>query len=164
MNSLVKQRLVVKKSARILAAPETNLFLFAFLLNFFYEVWQSPFYEFYASPSLGDKVIDLTHCAFGDGVIILFSSWTVSALMRSRYWVLNPTWKLTLLFTSVGLLITLVIETYRVNISKVYGVPVLAVPILGMSALAIIQWIILPAFILYLARRHMLGYSGQGLQ
>ena len=164
MNSLVKQRLVVKKSARILAAPETNLFLFAFLLNFVYEVWQSPFYEFYASPSLGDKVIDLTHCAFGDGVIILFSSWVVSALMRSRYWVLNPTWKLTLLFTSVGLLITLVIETYRVNISKVYGVPVLAVPILGMSALAIIQWIILPAFILYLARRHMLGYSGQGLQ
>ena len=153
-----------KKCARFLAAPETNLFLFAFLLNFVYEVWQSPFYEFYASPSLGDKVIDLTHCAFGDGVIILFSSWVVSALMRSRYWVLAPTWKLTLLFTSVGLLITLVIETYRVNISKVYGVPVLAVPILGMSALAIIQWIILPAFILYLARRHMLGYSGQSLQ
>ena len=161
MNSLVKQRLVVKKSARILAAPETNLFLFAFLLNFFYEVWQSPFYEFYASPSLGDKVNDLTHCAFGDGVIILFSSWVVSALMRSRYWVLNPTWKLTLLFTSVGLLITLVIETYRVNISKVYGVPVLAVPILGMSALAVIQWIVLPVIILYMARRHMLGYSGQ---
>jgi hypothetical protein len=164
MNRSAEQRLVFKKCARFLAAPETNLFLFAFLLNFVYEVWQSPFYEFYASPSLGDKVIDLTHCAFGDGVIILFSSWVVSALMRSRYWVLAPTWKLTLLFTSVGLLITLVIETYRVNISKVYGVPVLAVPILGMSALAIIQWIILPAFILYLARRHMLGYSGQSLQ
>jgi hypothetical protein len=164
MNRLAEQRLVVKKSARILAAPETNLFLFAFLLNFVYEVWQSPFYEFYASPSLGDKVIDLTHCAFGDGVIILFSSWVVSALMRSRYWVLTPTWKLTLLFTSIGLLITLAIETYRVNVSKAYGVPVLAVPILGMSALAVIQWIVLPAIILYLARRHMLGYSGQGLQ
>jgi hypothetical protein len=159
MNRLAEQRLVLKKSARILAAPETNLFLFAFLLNFVYEVWQSPIYEFYASPSLGDKVIDLTHCAFGDGVIILFSSWVVSALMRSRYWVMAPNWKLTLLFTSFGLLITLVIETYRVNVSKSYGVPVLAVPILGMSALAVIQWIILPAFILYLSRRHMLGYS-----
>lgn len=164
MNRLAEQGRIFKKSARILAAPETNLFLFAFLLNFVYEVWQSPFYEFYESPSLGDKVLDLTHCAFGDGVIILFSSWVVSALMRSRYWVLNPTWKLMLLFTSVGLLITLAIETYRVNVSKAYGVPVLAVPILGMSALAIIQWIILPAFILYLARRHMLGYSGQILQ
>ena len=152
-----------KKSARIIAAPETNLFLFAFLLNFVYEVWQSPIYEFYASPSLGDKVIDLTHCAFGDGVIILFSSWVVSALMRSRYWLLTPTWKLTLLFTSVGLLITLVLETYRVNVSKAYGVPVLAVPLLGMSALAVIQWIVLPAIILYMARRNMLGYSGQNL-
>lgn len=149
-----------KKCAQILATPEANLFLFAFLLNFVYEVWQSPFYEFYSSPSLGGKVIDLTHCAFGDGIIILFSSWVVSALMRSRYWVLTPTWKLTLLFTSVGLLTTLAIETYRVNVSKAYGVPMLAVPILGMSALAVIQWIILPVFILYMARRHMLGYSG----
>jgi hypothetical protein len=164
MNRLAEKRLVFKKNVPILAAPETNLFLFAFLLNFVYEVWQSPFYEFYASPSLGDKVIDLTHCAFGDAVIILFSSWVVSAFMRSRYWLLTPAWKLTFLFTSIGLLITLAIETYRVNVSNAYGVPVLAVPILGMSALAIIQWIVLPAIILYLARRHMLGYSGQGLQ
>ena len=30
-------------------------------------------------------------------------------------------------FICIGLVITLVIETYRVNVSKVYGVPVLAV-------------------------------------
>jgi hypothetical protein len=148
-----------KRSIQILAAPETNLFLFAFLLNFVYEVWQAPYYEFYDSPSLADKINDLTHCTFGDGVIILVSSWVVSVLVRSRDWVLHPTWKSTVLFTSIGLLYTLVIETYRVNISKAYGVPVLAVPILGMSALALIQWIVLPPFILYLARRHMLGYS-----
>lgn len=147
-----------KRIFQILAAPETNLFLFAFLLNFVYEVWQAPYYEFYQSPSLADKIKDLTHCSFGDGVIILFSSWVVSVLVRSRNWVLYPTSKLAFLFTSIGLAITLVIETYRVNVSKVYGVPVLAVPILGMSLLAVIQWIVLPPFILYLARRHMLGY------
>jgi hypothetical protein len=150
---------VSKRSVQILAAPETNLFLFAFLLNFVYEVWQAPYYEFYGSPSLADKINDLTHCSFGDGVIILFSSWIVSVLVRSREWVLYPTSKLAFLFTSIGLVITLVIETYRVNVSKVYGVPVLAVPILGMSFLAVIQWIALPPFILYLARRHMLGYG-----
>ena len=148
-----------RKSVQILAAPETNLFLFAFLLNFVYEVWQAPYYEFYRSPSLADKINDLTHCAFGDGIIILVSSWIVSALVRSRSWVLHPTLKLTFLFTSVGLLITLVSETYRVNVSKAYGDPVLAVPLLGVSFLAVIQWIILPPLILYLARRHMLGYS-----
>ncbi len=150
-----------KRSIQILAAPETNLFLFAFLLNFVYEVWQAPYYEFFNSPSLAAKINDLTHCTFGDGVIILVSSWVVSALVRSRNWVLHPTPKLTFLFTSIGLLITLVIETYRVNVSKVYGVPVLAVPMLGMSSLAVIQWIVLPPLILYLARRHMLGYPEQ---
>ena len=99
---------------RILAAPETNLFLFAFLLNFVYEVWQSPYYEFYRAPSLADKIKDLTHCTFGDGVITLIGSWVVSGLVRSRYWVLKPTRKLTLLFTGVGLVITLVIETGQI--------------------------------------------------
>jgi hypothetical protein len=148
-----------KRSIQILAAPETNLFLFAFLLNFVYEVWQAPYYEFYNSPSLAAKINDLTHCSFGDGVIILFSSWVVSVLVRSRDWVLHPTLKSTVLFTSIGLLYTLAIETYRVNISKAYGVPVLTIPMLGMSALALIQWIVLPPFILYLARRHMLGFA-----
>lgn len=148
-----------KKSIQILAASETNLFLFAFLLNFVYEVWQAPYYEFYGSPSLADKINDLTHCTFGDGVIILFSSLVVSWLVRSRYWVLNPTWKLTLLFTSVGVVITLVLETYRVNVSKAYGVPILAVPGLGISLLAVLQWIVLPPLVLYLARRQMLGYQ-----
>lgn len=143
----------------LLSAPETNLFLFAFLLNFVYEVWQAPYYEFYGAPSLGDKIKDLTHCSFGDAVIILISAWVVDLLVRSRYWLLNPTWKLTLLFTSVGLVTTLVIETYRVNVSKVYGVPILAVPLLGMSWLAVLQWIILPPSILAMARRHLMGWG-----
>ena len=149
---------ISKGIIRILAAPETNLFLFAFLLNFVYEVWQAPYYEFYGKPTFADKINDLTHCTFGDGVIILISGCVVSWLVRSRYWILNPTWKLTLLFTGVGLVITLVLETYRVNVTKAYGVPILAVPGLGMSSLAVLQWIILPPLVLYLARRHMLGY------
>jgi hypothetical protein len=149
---------MLKSHSQVLATPEINLWLFAFLLNFVYEVWQSPYYSFYNSPSLADKIRDLTHCSLGDAVIILVCHWVVSAIARSRYWILHPGLEFTLLFTSIGLVITLVIETYRVNISQVYGVPVLAVPILGMSGLAVIQWIILPPLILYLARRHILGY------
>jgi hypothetical protein len=145
----------------ILTAPETNLFLFAFLLNFVYEVLQAPYYEFYGNPTFSDKINDLTHCTFGDGVITLISSWVVIWLARSRYWILNPTWKLTLLFTGIGLVITLVLETYRVNVTKAYGVPILAVPGLGMSSLAVLQWIILPPLVLYLAHRQILGYRKQ---
>ena len=146
----------VSQLAHILASPEACLFLFAFLLNFVYEVWQAPYYTFYNSPSLADKIRDLTHCSFGDAVIILICHWVVSAVNGSRYWILHPNRRFTLLFIGVGLLITLVLETYRVNVSKAYGVPVFAVPFLGMSALAVLQWIILPPLILYLARRHLL--------
>ena len=45
---------------RILSAPETNLFLFAFLLNFVYEVWQSPYFDFYERPTLAEKILRLT--------------------------------------------------------------------------------------------------------
>lgn len=150
---------ISKWVVRFLATPEANLFLFAFLLNFVYEVWQSPYYEFYEKPFLIDKIKDLTHCTFGDSVITLISGWVVSALAHSRYWILNPTRKSTLIFTSMGLVITLVTETYRVNVTRAYGVPVLAVPGLGISSLAVLQWTILPPLVLYLARRHTLGYQ-----
>lgn len=151
-------KFISKLVVRFVAMPDTNLFLFAFLLNFVYEVWQAPYYQFYKSPSLTAKIKDLTHCSFGDAVIILICTWVVAVVIRDRYWVLHPTPKLKLLFTSIGLVITLVLETYRVNVSKVYGVSVLAVPGLGMSWLAVLQWVILPPVILAMARRHLLGY------
>jgi hypothetical protein len=151
-------RSLVTLPTKLLAAPETNLFLFAFLLNFVYEVWQAPYYTFYNSPTLAEKIRDLTHCTFGDGVIILMCYWVVSAIARTRYWILQPTWQLTAMLTSIGLIITLLYETYRVNVTRAYGVPVLAVPGLGMSWLAVLQWVVLPPFVIYLARRHMLGY------
>lgn len=154
----MSRKALVKQFVHILATPESCLFLFAFLLNFVYEVWQAPYYTFYNSLSLADKIRDLTHCSFGDAVIILICSWVVSAIARTRYWVLYPIRRFTVLFTGVGLLITLVLETYRVNVSKAYGVPILAVPFLGLSSLAVLQWVILPPLILYLARRHLLGY------
>ena len=91
-------------------------------------------------PSLSDKIDYITHCTLGDGLITLISGWAVSSLARSRYWMLNPTWKLTLIFTALGWLITFVTEIYRrVNIAKLYDVPVLAVPGVGISSLALLS-------------------------
>lgn len=143
---------------RILDAPETNLFLFAFLIHFVYEVWQSPYFDFYEMPTLSDKVNYITHCTVGDGVITVICNWIVGGLRRDRYWILNPTWKLTLLFTSLGWLYTFFSEIYRVRIAKLYGASVLVVPGVGISWLPLLQWVILPPLVLYFARRQMLGY------
>ncbi|MCY7337633.1 MAG: hypothetical protein LH613_15725 [Chamaesiphon sp.] len=147
---------------KIVTAPETNLFLFAFLLNFVYEVWQSPYFDFYNMPLLADKIEYITHCTVGDGVITIISFWIVSALRGLRYWLINSTWKLTLLFTDLGWIYTFISEIYRVQIAKLYGVSVLVIPGVGISWLPLLQWIILPPLVLYITKRHLLGYRRKG--
>ncbi|AFY73577.1 hypothetical protein Syn7502_01509 [Synechococcus sp. PCC 7502] len=150
-----------KLIAHILAAPETNLFLFAFLMHFVYEVWQSPYFDFYAMPSLSDKVNYITHCTVGDGVITVISGWAISGLYRSRQWMLSPTWKSIVLFTALGWMYTFISEIYRVHIAKLYGVSVLLVPVFNISWLPLLQWIILPPLVLYMAKHQMLGYQSK---
>lgn len=151
------KKLINQWIARILAAPETNLFLFAFLLHFVYEVWESPYFDFYAMPSLSDKVNYITHCTVGDGVITVISGWIVAGLYRSRTWMLRNTWKSTLLFTALGWIYTLVSEIYRIHIAKLYGVSVFLVPVIDISWLPLLQWIILPPLVLYMAKRYLLS-------
>jgi hypothetical protein len=154
---------------KIVAIPETNIFLFAFLIHFVYEVWQSPYFEFYQMPSLADKINYITHCTVGDGVITVICYWIVSLLQHipqsktlwNRYWILSPTWKSILLFISLGWIYTFLSEIYRVQIAKLYGVSILIVPVIGISWLPLIQWVILPPITLFLARIHILGYNQQ---
>lgn len=150
-----------KWSIRILAAPETNLFLFAFLIHFVYEVWQSPYFDFYKMPLLADKVNYITHCTVGDGIITVVCYWIISGWQRDRTWILKPSWKLIIGFTGLGWVYTFVSEIYRVHVAKLYGATVLTVPGIGISELPLLQWVILPPLVLYLAQRHMLGYRAR---
>ena len=111
-----------------------------------------------AMPSLSDKVNYITHCTIGDGVITVVSGWMVAGLYRSRKWIFRNTWKSTLLFTALGWIYTLISEIYRVSIAKLYGVSMLVVPVINISWLPLLQWVILPPLILYMAKRHMFGY------
>jgi len=146
-------KLIVKFSS----LPEINLFLFGFLINFVYEVWQSPYFEFYQMPSLADKINYITHCTVGDGVIIIICYWIVSLLQRDRLWILKPTWKLLLIFTSLSWIYTFISEIYRVRVAKLYGVSVLLVPGIGISWLPLLQWLILPPIIIFVTKRQLLG-------
>jgi hypothetical protein len=89
----------------------------------------------------------------------VISGWVVAGLCRSRKWMLRNTWKSTLLFTTLGWIYTLISEIYRVRIAKLYGVSMLVVPVIDISWLPLLQWIILPPLVLYMAKRYMLGYE-----
>jgi len=124
--------------------------------------YQSPYFDFYNMPSLANKIDYITHCTVGDGVITIFSFWIVSALRGSRYWLLNSTWKLTLMFTTLGWIYTFISEIYRVQVAKLYGVSILVIPGVGISWLPLLQWVIVPPLVLYMAQRHLMGYKAKG--
>lgn len=149
---------VSRWSRRILSAPETNLFLFAFLLNFVYEVWQSPYFDFYGRPTLAEKISAISHCTVGDGVIAVVCGLVVSLLYRSRYWILRLTWRSLLLYAGIGWGYTFVSEIYRTRIAHLYGVFRFTLPGIGISWLPLLQWAILPPIVLYLCQRQVLGY------
>lgn len=152
---------VSKLLNRALSLPEFNLFLFAFLLHFVYEVWQSPFYDFYDAPTLADKILALTHCTFGDGVITVGVSLVVSLTMRSRRWITYPTKQAVAWFIVLGWLYTFFSEIYRTRIAHLYGTLGLSVPGLGISWLPLTQWLIIPPLVLFLSRHQILGHRAQ---
>ena len=143
---------------RILSLPELNLFLFAFFLHFIYEVWQAPFYEFYDAPTLANKIGALTHCTFGDGVITVVCSIVVSAILRSRRWIVYPTAKAMVWFIGLGWGYTFFSEIYRTRIANFYGTLGLSIPGLDISWLPLIQWLIIPPLVMYFSRYQILGH------
>lgn len=153
-----KQPLVWHWCDRILSFPELNLFLFAFFLHFIYEVWQAPFYEFYDDPTLAGKIGALTHCTFGDGVITVVCSLLVSAILRSRRWIIYPTTKAMVWFIGLGWGYTFFSEIYRIRIANLYGVLGFRIPGLDISVLPLIQWLIIPPLVVYFSRYQILGH------
>lgn len=147
-----------RRLEQLLSLPEVNLFCFGFLLNFVYEVWQSPFFEFYGRPSLLAKVKAITHCTAGDGVIAVGCFWIASLVYRSRRWILHPTWKQVGLYTGIGWIYTFFSEIYRVRIAHLYGISGWVVPGLTISGLPLLQWVILPPILLTIVRHQLLGY------
>jgi hypothetical protein len=140
--------------------PELALASFAFLLNFPWEIIQSPLFEGMASMPHGDALRYCTRAAFGDAGIMLVAFWIVAAASsRGRGWMLISGIMPIAIFTIIGVLITTAIEvlatsgrwlegwTYSAAMPVLWGTNVGLVPVL--------QWIILPPVAVLLARRQL---------
>ena len=140
--------------------PEFVLASFAFLLNFPWEIIQSPLFEGMASMPHGDAVKLCTRAAFGDAGIMVIAFWTVAAVSgRGRSWLQQSGPMLITIFAIIGVLISTTIEvlatsgqwfegwTYSADMPVLWGTNVGLVPIL--------QWIILPPAAVLLTRRQL---------
>lgn len=137
--------------------PELNVAIFSFLLNFVWEMWQIPFFAGTSSDPHWVGVVSCTQATFGDAIISLVAFWCVTAVARSRLWILDPSPSQVGAFVAVGVVITIILEALATGPlerwSYTSSMPTL--PVLGTGILPLLQWIVLPPLTIWFVRRQL---------
>lgn len=154
---MIGARTAPRLPARLLALPEPNVVVFAFLLNFVWEFWQVPFYRDVPSAPHWEVTKVCSLATAGDAAIALASFWVVAAAARSRAWVLAPSAARVLAFAAVGIAITVVAEWVATEQLQrwAYADRMPTLPLLGTGLLPLLQWTILPPLVVWFVRRQL---------
>ena len=139
--------------------PELPLAGFGFLLHFVWEMLQIPWYEGMPETSHGAGVWICTRATGGDVVILLTGFWMASLLAGGRDWFLYARRLPAVVMVTAGVLITIVLERLATGALErwTYADAMPVVPVAGIGLAPLLQWLLLPPLILWLARRHVLG-------
>ena len=142
-------------SRRITSLPEFNIYIFAFLLNFVWEMLQMPLFT--APPAdmpHWDIVKIYAFATVADGFIMLIAFWTASAFARSRYWFVAGERSHVLIFLITGLAITSAIELIATEMGVWAYSPLMPV-LFGVGMSPFLQWVIPPLITLWFTRRQL---------
>ncbi len=140
-----------------LPMPEINVVIFSFLLNFVWEIWQAPFFVGMSDAPHWEAVKSCTRASAGDVVIMLVAFWGVAVVNRSRAWALDFRQRDLVAFTSIGFVITVLMEWLATGpLSRwTYADTMPVVPLLGIGLLPALQWLLLPPLVLWFMRRQL---------
>ena len=145
--------------AAALRLPELNVFGFAVLLNFPWEILQAPLFEGMAGAPHWTAVERCAVASLGDGVIMLAAFWGVAGFTGTRRWLLTPRWRTTAGFTAIGLATTIAVERLATAglwpMGWSYAESMPTVPVLGAGLSPLVQWLLLPPLTLWLVRRQL---------
>lgn len=147
---------------RLTDLPEFNVFVFAFLLNYPWELMQVPLYKGMPEASHWDAIKVCTRATLGDGIIMLLAFWGASLLPRDRWWVARPSWAPVLTMIVIGLAITVLLERLAIvsespNWGWRYAEAMPMVPALGIGLTPFLQWVILPILLVWFVKRQIVG-------
>lgn len=153
----------MKEKGRALAfadRPEVNIFIFAVLLNYPWELIQTPLFEGMATAPHWDAVKICTRATLGDGIIMLIAYWSVSAAARNRWWFMRPSRYPVIGFIAVGLVITILLEMLAIRSIHPgwgwqYAEAMPTLPGIGVGLTPLFQWLILPPLALWIVRRQL---------
>jgi hypothetical protein len=141
----------------VLSLPELNIALFAFLLNFVWEMLQIPFFRGMTQAPHGDALLICLQATFGDVGITLAAFWTTAWLGRDRRWPTRPRPAQIAAFALVGLLITIAFEWLATQVWSFWSYSGLMpmIPVLEIGLVPLLQWIILPPLIIWFVHRQL---------
>ncbi len=142
---------------RWLNTPELNVAIFSFLLNFFWEIRQMPYFQVSSEFSYIDIINNCTLATFGDAGISVTAFVTVAAIAKSRRWIFRPNWWQVAIFISVGIIITIIFEALATGVLNrwQYGEAMPTLTVLGTGLLPVLQWLIIPPLIIWFVKRQL---------
>lgn len=147
----------LRRVRALTATPEFNLAVFALLLNFPWEVLQSPLFEGMAAAPHSIVIGACLQATLGDVVIMLLAHASVVVVTRRRRWVLAPSRREVAGFVAVGVAITAIIEWLATRghwaQTWVYSSAMPLIPGIGVGLSPLLQWVVVPPIVLWFARR-----------
>jgi len=138
-------------------APETNVAIFAFLLNLPWELAQVPLFAGMPSARHWAAILVCGRATLGDAVIALVAFWGVALAGGGRAWVLAPTPGLVGGFMAVGVLVTIGMERLATRVLGrwAYAEAMPVIPLLEVGLSPMLQWVVLPPLIVWFVRRQL---------
>ena len=144
------------------ALPELNLFLFAVLLNFPWEIIQAPLFEGMADARHATATWVCARAAMGDGVIMVLAYWVAAAVGSGRRWFAHPSPREWFAFLATGLVVTILLEQLATTWNGEgwgwrYSDAMPLLPLIGTGLAPMAQWLVLPPIALWLVQRQLRG-------
>ena len=132
--------------------PELSIALWGGLASVVWEFAQSPLYADHGR-GLFYVLRTRLHCAGGDVLILLAAFYATSLIFRTRFWFLTKGWGPALTFITLGLAYTVWSEWFNTQVALSWEYAPKMPRVAGIGLAPVIQWILVPSLVLFLARR-----------
>lgn len=151
---------------RLTDLPEFNVFVFAFLLNYPWELMQVPLYQGMPEAAHWDAIKVCTRATLGDGIIMLLAYSGAALLVRDRWWIVKPRWAPVVVLIGIGVAITVLLERLAIisdnpNWGWRYAEAMPIIPVLEIGLTPFLQWVILPLLLVWFVKRQLAAARSQ---
>lgn len=132
---------------------------FGFLLNYPWEMLQTPFFVGMAEMPHWHAVRECSWAALGDVGLLVAAFWLAATVERNRGWMTHPRPRSVAVFMAAGLVATVALEWLATTQWDrwQYAERMPTLPGLGTGLAPVLQWLVLPPLLIWLVRRQLLG-------